>query len=261
MSATYIDTRTTPSGAIPQIRQGRVQDNSLSSAQKAPVPSGVPQQPFFLYSLSVPAAANDTYYYPLTATGTSSAAHSLTLAHTAPRPGSNGLPVARNVTATMSGNISATLTITGTDIQGRAISEVITYSADDGLKFTVKTFASVLSAVLDLSPEQTSRNLSIGFGNVFGLPYPFYSDFWSKALYDIDGADFPNTSMSTDVDFIVGDPTDTAADHLGTVMLGADNEDGAKTPDGIASYAVAYLVTDTLGVAASIGANFVYQNA
>lgn len=249
---------------FPYLSSGRVMDRSVAGNTK---PQGVPMNTvMFMYPISGPETADVDYFVTSFATGTGTTAQTLTLAHKTMQTDVRGMTLARNLTATLNDAVSTTtsttVAFTGTDIQDRSITETVTWAASaSGLKATVKTFKTVSRAVLTNGTAPTTRTLTVGFGNVFGLPYPFYSDLYSKALYDDDGADYPNTSMSTDVTFVAGDPTSTSADHLGTVLLGADNATGNKTPNGTRGYAVLYCVTDVLGVAdTSQPGTYLYDN-
>jgi len=263
MAQPYPDNRTVSGSTTPQARQGRVTDKSTLSSSTTGFQYGAPGQQMFLYSIYKPGTADNDYYKAATATGTSTATVTYTPTITKCPVDGQGTVVARNLTATLNATTTETLTLTfaGQDIQGRDISEPVAWtSGQSGIKATAQAFASIKSATLTKTGTIASgKTISIGFGNVFGLPYPFYSDLYSKALYDDDGADYPNTTMSSDVTFVAGDPTASNVDQLGTVQLGADNATGNKTPNGTRAYAVLYCVTDTLGQVGSSGNDFIYE--
>lgn len=78
------------------------------------------------------------------------------------------MDVARNVTITSAGNDSGiTFTVTGTDIHGLPVVEVIT-GANAGAANGKKAFKTVSSVV---ASGAAAGNVSVGFGDVLGLPY------------------------------------------------------------------------------------------
>lgn len=194
----YNDNRNLPSAGTAQLRPGRVTDRSRTGGS---APTGVPSQPIVQYTLNSPAAVVTNRF--LTSTATTTAAKTYTLTETSMPDtyvGSGGdslvtFYVARNVICTLSGSATAEVIVSGVDFQGQAQTETFTWTAETGVKNGVKTFAYLTGAT---STSDTDRNLTIGFGNVFGLPYPMYSDQGIRgALYDADGADYANTQMTT----------------------------------------------------------------
>lgn len=193
--------------------------------------TGVPFAPTVLLYFDAPATADVDFYVTSVTTGTGSKTY--TLAQTA-------AAFPRNVTATISGgNTTGTLTITGFVGQRTTTeTETLTWTAGQtGRKDGVKAFRKITGVT---SSFDTARTVTVGFGNRFSLGYPMWSTLNNNALFDDDGADYPNTSMSTDITWTAGDPTDTTADYLGTVLLGADNATGAKTPNGTRDYVVTF---------------------
>lgn len=84
--------------------------------------------------------------------------------------------VPRNVTATLTDandSVSGVLTIIGTDIRGRTITEVMTVALGVGKVLTgTKIFASITSAIITGSSGELNGTdvVTVGVGNVIGTP-------------------------------------------------------------------------------------------
>lgn len=121
------------------------------------------------------------------------------------------LDVPRNVTITSAGNDSAiTFTVTGTDVYGATLVETIT-GANAGLASGKKAFKTITR----VQPSAAAAgNVSVGFGDVLGLPYRLNAR--SDVLAQYAGA----TEESGSSVFVVGDgtaATATTGDVRGTI--------------------------------------------
>lgn len=79
----------------------------------------------------------------------------------------------RNVTFTTAGgtpaDAPATAVITGTDVDGAALTETVNLAQTATIASGVKAFKTITSVVY-AAADGTDATVSIGFGNVFGLP-------------------------------------------------------------------------------------------
>ena len=193
----YVDPRSVLCSGEAPLRIGRVVDGSVGGALG--VPTGVPSGCVLVQqTLNSPAAADDDRFVDAVATGTAAKTYTL-LTNSMPDTytGEDGKTyyVARNVTASLSGTKTVNVTVTGLDTQGQPESEVLAFVASAGPVVGVKAFSQILT--VSTNGTATDRDLSVGFGNVFGCNYPFYSDQGLRGvLYDADGADYPNTPMT-----------------------------------------------------------------
>lgn len=199
--ASYSDPRTQSATGESAIRVGRVTDNSQTGGvASAGTPTGVPLGAVpVLVALSAPLTADVDYFIASTATGTTAKSNYTFLNNNMPNvaTGPDGLSTysfARNVSATLSGAATATAVLTGFDAQGVSQTETLTWTAESGAKYSSKTFSRLTGVA---TTSDTNRNLTVGFANEFGLPYPCYSLTGFECVkYDADSADYANTPMT-----------------------------------------------------------------
>lgn len=139
------------------------------------------------------------------------------------------MDVPRNVTITSAGDDSGiTFTVTGTDVYGEAVVETIT-GANAGLASGKKAFKTVT----EVQPSAAAAgNISIGFGDVLGLPYRL------NALSDVLAQYADGTEESASSVFVAG--VGTAATATTGDVRGTVNPD--TTLDGSVEITVAMFV-------------------
>lgn len=204
--ATFADQRLLQASSFQSaLRFGRATDRSLAQVLTAggvvpPDQTGVPTIPMCFMMLNSPDAADADYFVAAVLTGTS--AKTYTLANTTP-PGEafvDGLShvVARNVTVTVDGAKTTTITVVGFDIQGRAQTEAISVAASGaGLTSGSVCFSKITS--ISSSASAGDVTITVGYGNKFGLPYPLNVAFPTlcDVLYNSAATAWPNTRMTT----------------------------------------------------------------
>lgn len=136
----------------------------------------------------------------------------------------------RNVTVTTAGatpaDAPATATINGLDVDGNAISEVITVAQTATIATGTKAFASVTSIVLPAA-DGTGATLAFGFGTLIGLAKTIKSRAGAAAgLMSIEAGTVAAPAAGTFADATTGAPHGTY--------------DPSAAPDGSNDYAVYY---------------------
>lgn len=142
------------------------------------------------------------------------------------------LDVPRNIIITSAGNdTGVTFTVTGRDVYGKALVEQIT-GANAGVAAGKKAFKSVTTIA---ASGNAAGNVSVGFGNVLGLP--IFVPMAQFILVQL--TDEANAAAGT---FVAGlapntKSTATTADIRGTMVP-------ASAPDGSKAYALLVLTPD-----------------
>lgn len=176
------------------------------------LPSGFP----IFHSLGTPAVADADGI--ATAQAVASAT-TLTLNGAAVSSGVATLTPARNVTILSAGNDSGiTFTVTGTDAYGETLVETIT-GANAGTANGKKAFLTVVSVA---SSAAAAGNVSVGFGDVLGLPYRIDNKNQAQVMFD--GA----ADAATIVVAATATATATTGDTRGTIDI-AGTLNGSKS--------------------------------
>jgi len=150
---------TWPAGSpyILQLEMPSAENGQLATDAKTRMPRVTPC-PIRMLDLGSPIATSATSQRAAAALATTGA---ITLLGVQP-------DVPRNVIITAGTDSSnVTFTVTGTDVYGKTMVEKIT-GASSGVAAGKKAFASITSIANDVTP--TSGTVSIGYGNVLGLP-------------------------------------------------------------------------------------------
>jgi len=202
------DQRFVSNSTIPVIAQGLVPGNALYVATYGNLAApgllqGLTQIAPAVRQLCAPAAADVDYYALAQATGTA-AGTTLVLTSTTQPPamtdqetGISWRP-SRNVTLTSSASASIAVVVTTRDTQGVLQTQSATHVFTDVQTIVLAAAASeVVSVVID---SDTNINLSVGYGDIFGLDAPYYTDYGdgSRGLkWNAAGTGFPNTAATT----------------------------------------------------------------
>lgn len=233
----------------PVLAQGDVTDTSNANTQGA---KGVPGISVVQIGLDAPVAPGASYYVTTASTGTS--LKTLTLAHTVPPDltAADGQgrkwPISRNVSVTMSGATTATITMNFQDTNNVNQTATISYVNETSVKYSAFAVTKINSITVLSS---VSRNITVGTGYSFGMSYPFYILWPSDAcLWNSAGNTW--SYAATTSTFNPGVPNGLTAnnnDRYGTVEIGpADNP-----PNGTADFVIWYLPTEVYGVNGSGG--------
>lgn len=185
--------------------------------------NGIPLTPLFLIDLGAPLTL-DANAFIVAATGTElpnaeTVTYSFPVVSASPQDGANVsgiLATPRNITtATTHGSaiVAMTVLVTGTDVYGIAMSELITIAAggtsvvDDGLK----AFSTITSLAIVASGDAEANTLNVGWGDVLGLPYRVDAD----GIVAVVEAGMPIAATATN--FVVAVTTDPATTTTGDV--------------------------------------------
>jgi len=81
--------------------------------------------------------------------------------------------VARNIIGTVNASTNLSVKITGTDINGAAITENLTWAAATGVKASTKAFDTVTRVDATLTAGESAKTLKLGTGDLLGLRQRF----------------------------------------------------------------------------------------
>ncbi len=145
--------------------------------------NGIPLTPLFLIDLGAPITL-DTNGLIVAATSTElpdteTVTYTFPVVSASPQDGANVsgvLATPRNITClTTHGSsiVAMTVLVTGTDVYGIVMSELITIAATGTSEVDVgaKAFATVTSIAITASADAEANTLNMGWGDVLGLPY------------------------------------------------------------------------------------------
>lgn len=215
----------------PYIRIGNIPDQSVNT--NAMIPLGAPSAYVATYFLDAPPAQDLDYFMNDVAMTTARDISASILNNGVPPVNeARGVPYAINYVFTASGATTGTIEIIFKDFQQQRYTRTLTW-----INETTETTAFTgvdLESVEITAGFSGSRTLDIGFGTVFGLPYPMYAATHLHTFVDADGADFP--ADADNATYVAGVIDSTTADHLGTV-------DFADNPDGTSDYFLQYTAT------------------
>jgi hypothetical protein len=177
-------------------------------------------------NFGTPAVA-DTDFIVTTVALTSGAAETHTIAQDDLGASGSGVKYGRNVTITSDAANTRTVTVKGRDYLGQLMTETIDY-AGAATVAGVKAFQYIDSVVSDA--EANTPNVTIGFGDVLGLPY--------RAIKDL------------------SEESDGAEATIGTLVAGSRTTQTATTADPRGTYDP----NTTLDATAEITATFLIDN-
>ncbi len=204
---------------------------------------GLPMTPLYYHSFGSPAVA-DADALVDAATGTE-LPNTETVTYTFPGAASpiDGalatgiLDVPRNVVATVthgSSVVAMTILVTGLDVYGDVMSELLTIAATGTSQTATgnKAFKSITSVAITAAADAEANTLDLGTGVKLGLPHRV--DENGMMVAKVDGA----TDAATFVEAVATDPaTTTTGDVRGTVTF-------ASAPDGTKKLACLYKIAN-----------------
>lgn len=182
---------------------------------------GIPINPMTFVDLGAPAALDTTALISAaTSTELPNAAtitYTFPAASASPQDGARNdgiLATPRNVTAVATHStsiVAMTMLVTGKDVDGITMSELFTVTATGTSKTVAgkKTFKTITSIAVASASDATANTLSMGFGDVLGLPFLLSQK--NAILCFMDGVPQATGTL------VAGDTTDPATTTTGDV--------------------------------------------